>query len=460
MNKYKYNKYSLICQSFINENKDKIKNIIPENYYNTLANNNLCNNIIKILKDTQDFKPKYNLKHEQVYKIHDIKEHPLFYIFFSFLNQQKLLTKYYNNVPNKFSFKNFLNWYQLDHEKILDKLDDIEIDDDETNMLKSLIYNVSGPRKKLHDLLYSNPFVSLDIHHHAETVDMEFDEYNWDDGTNISIYTVDTKCSINIDILFHIVHAIRQIAINIFKSNIKTFPKITIFCGLQKKILKNEIKTILPDNINSGSCIVGNSIMIWRFEEVYKVLIHELIHFYGLDFYAADSGNKNLVEYIMGNFCITGFDSTNEAYTELLAVITHTALVSIYTNNRFTDLLWYELVHSSIQVNKILDFYKMNINDIFNKDKCDKNINQKTSVFSYFIIKTAFLFNITSTIKLFNLIPLKNNIDSYIDFIGESLNNNHFINFISKIQDACIINSNDNYIKTNMRMTCLQIELI
>ena len=54
------------------------------------------------------------------------------------------------------------------------------------------------------------------------------------------------------------------------------------------------------DNINSGSTYVGSEITIWRSEELYKVLFHELIHYFKLDYRHNADQYKEIDKLVVG----------------------------------------------------------------------------------------------------------------------------------------------------------------
>ena len=63
--------------------------------------------------------------------------------------------------------------------------------------------------------------------------------------------------------------------------------------------------------------------MIWRKEEFYKVLIHELTHYFGVDFYITDNIYKKLEKHFGELINILGVDRINESYTETIALTIH-----------------------------------------------------------------------------------------------------------------------------------------
>ena len=132
---------------------------------------------------------------------------------------------------------------------------------------------------------------------------------------------------------------------------------IVIFAGHQRKMIKSNDKCLCPDNINSGSCIAGEIVLIWRLEELYKVLIHELIHFYDLDFHSNNENYNDIQNYIMETYNVKPFDSPNESYTETLAIIIYSLFYSYYSKYDFNLIIKYEIMYTFIQISKILKFY-------------------------------------------------------------------------------------------------------
>ena len=471
MNNYRYNKYSYICQKVIDDNTDIINKFISTNYFtNILSNNKFVQNIQKSITDTLNIKRGYNMTFHQVYKIHDMEQVPLIYILFSKLHEHGILEKLHSDIPTDFTTHNFIVWFRksqdkINFDKILDELDKLKKEDEEVLEICSLIFNTKGPREKLHKLLYENPFVSIDVQNHAETSNMRNDNYVFDDGTQLSVYYIDSKHSLDLDLVQHILSFMENISSKLFDTGITAKPNLTIFLGLQKKFMEinnenyGESNFLAPDNINSGSTIKGHSIMLWRKEEIYKVLIHELIHFYGIDFYVYDKNYSTVEKYLDNNFCIHGFDRPNESYTETLAILFHTMFVSKYVGENLDILLWKEFVHSLIQVGKILDFYKLkSITDVQKLDsQCKSTLHQKTSVFSYYIIKSSFLLNLQNfLIFVSDKIPIKNHTDDFVKLIDSSIDNKTFHTIIDKVKNNIVLN--EEYLQKNMRMSCLQIE--
>lgn len=235
---------------------------------------------------------------------------------------------------------------------------------------------------------------------------------------------------------------------------------ITLFFNkAEKKIPESNMFT--PKEINSGVTIhYFNGIIkiyLYREEEIEKVTIHELIH--GLDYDLAIRKNFESVENkIKCNFNVSKKNIINifEAFTETTALIFNTILNSILFNKNLEDLFLNEIKFSLFQCLKILKFYNLNINNLFNKNSCfesNENWIEKTSVFSYFFLKTISLLNIDKFIKEF--IFTKNNEIHYYYFL---INNTEiFLKKINEIHDFFHL-FNIKKIKNSMRMSLQEFE--
>jgi len=138
-----------------------------------------------------------------------------------------------------------------------------------------------------------------------------------------------------------------------------------------KKNLINKTYLLNGDNINSGICS-STYIYIWREEELFKVLIHEMMHYFKLDKYSISHKDyRNEINIKLGdnkyNLII------NEAYTELLAILINIMIYIILNNKNnknkkklFFKIFTNEVVHSYNNVIKILNYYNIkNFNELY-----------------------------------------------------------------------------------------------
>lgn len=205
--------------------------------------------------------------------------------------------------------------------------------------------------------------------------------------------------------------------------NTKEILNIDLFIIDSKKTIpKKRITKLDVDNINSGyTSFLENgekNIVIFREEEINKILVHELIHFFYLDFYIVDC---NLSKFL--NVKPNLEFIPNESYTEFMTIILHSGLLSKETTGSITnsfDILYTETIFGLFQCAKILFHYNYeSIDDFFIPYKMNKFNNNSNSEFyqnscilSYFFIKTAFLINIDESTR----------------FLEEETNHTHKIN--------------------------------
>ena len=210
--------------------------------------------------------------------------------------------------------------------------------------------------------------------------------------------------------------------INIIYSAVKLFENLY---GKKKIIISialTEIKRILTEpvisevNVNGGQTDLVQ-IEIFRKEEVVKVLMHELCHFYKLD---CSNINKNQ-DVIMKRFNIKtpSYLSVQEAFTEYLALLHHIALISFYTKESIRCIYHYEKIFSLFQVCKILNHYKFKrFEDLYKNEMI-----QGTNVFSYYIIKFFILYKMDNKCSLKNLNEILSD-QNIINIINENMISN------------------------------------
>lgn len=163
----------------------------------------------------------------------------------------------------------------------------------------------------------------------------------------------------------------------------------------EKKIGKH--KFLGRDEVNSGLTSFGNikKIIIYREEEIEKVLLHELVHYLNIDNYIMDKNINNLINC---NFNIHENSGINffEAYTESIAFTTNLISNSILSTIDYKILLDLELKFSILQYSKILKFYRAK-KSFFSKSSCVTKTSdwiEKSSILSYYILKLGSIFNL------------------------------------------------------------------
>lgn len=415
------NKYTIKILDLINNNLYKIKHKIDislfENNYNKIKN------------------MKYEYKQnddKMINKLHDISEITLLELFF---------VKIFPDIVKKM---NFDDWYKINRSKY--DLEKILNDED-----SKLLYNPKNDRNELHKLLYTNLFISLDIIKHAESSNLLFRQITYK-NSDITLYLTNINKTPDIQIICMIIEYMKKLF------NDDKYLKLIVFYGDQKKYLSNN-KYISFENVNSGVTIHGGDddcIMIWRREEFYKIFIHELIHYYGVDFYVSDKIYNEINNIFKTYFKINGIDRVNESYTETLAIVINSLLYSKLYDKPFIEIINDEISYSHFQIAKILHHFKYTqINSIY-----DIILYQHTSVCSYYIIKCMMLCNIDKMIQFWNEYGffVSKNTDKYLELYKYILKNNNLdintINYwllkIDSIDDK-------SFIRNTMRMSVYQL---
>jgi hypothetical protein len=231
--------------------------------------------------------------------------------------------------------------------------------------------------------------------------------------------------------------------------------KLNYYLIDSKKEIKSSNKyTLTKNEVNSGFCNDGffeSDITIYRIEEVIKVTIHELIHALNFD-YRNDS--DKIINHYKKRYNINSEKiNTYEAYTEFWANILNCYLISKRSKRSnyevFITLIAIEKSFAILQSDKV--FYITNLSS----ETID--INQKTNVLAYYIIKCELFKKLNSVLKFCNLHNINyvkmDNIENWYMFIKQHLpkvekNNRRFNN----------MNKTKNIYKT-MRMTINELSI-
>ena len=453
-----FEKYSNKCINFILKNE----------LYNIEKNNNMDKIINKInifLNEisNENYFDKSKLQVKKINKINNTN----FPLIFKFLKGE-IKKKYFNDyiklgdIDNKKiqqlisninnTNNNFNDWYHDNIDNItkntclLSKNRKISL----LNIIDESVRN-NNDRKPLNRMMYNNPFISMDIQFFSESNDLFYYRY-FNDGMKLHIYS---KIKVNEKFIKNIVLMCKLMS----KISGKEFDNndISILLSPFKKVIyNNQSKILCSNNVNSGSTLSGSYINIWRSEELLKVLCHELIHFFEIDEYMYDDKEKNiLINKIKENFNIKGRIIPFEAYTDSCAIIIHSIFVGnilSYSINDTYKLLSLEICHSIFQAAKVLNNFEItNLND-------KKEINQGTSVFSYYIIKSALLTSLNNFIKFSGTdFKFNNRINEFNNLIFNSFNQDKYNELIKEYINIINRNKLNIYVFYNLRMSCIQL---
>jgi hypothetical protein len=466
------NKYSLKIIDFINNIKSNVNLSEFSKIQNINTNNTLLvkiRNIIQDIKTQSDNNKnfiKINKKTSNLEKLHN-DAYPFIYLFFK---------EYFNIIKspsinnNDFNdFKDFVMWYNVNQHKIdYDMIhSNIKSNKKLVQMFNNL-FQTGNNREHLHDILHKNTFVGLDTIHYSEITDLNKIEITLlDYDTEITIYS-EKNCSEihlneiinNILIIFMIMYKINQ---EIIKTKITKGNKfnLNILLGKQRKYIYNT-DNYSPININSGSCMRGVFVNVWREEELEKVLIHEILHYYKCDFHEYQNSYKELREYIGSIFDIEGDDKVNESLNEIMANCINMQYQSIKLHMSLDLIYTYEIYFSMFQIAKIITFYKgLNYDSIFKSTPNHIIFKQTTSVLSYYIIKGLLLFRINNTLDFLNENSLSFDnsaqIIAYKDFLKNIITDKSIspANIVNKFIEIIRNIDSNKFIYRTMRMTAI-----
>jgi hypothetical protein len=456
------NKYSLKIIDFINN----IKSIENISTYSKIKNINTQHTLfVKIRKIIQDIineknsnrnNIQFNKDTQYLGKLHN-DSYPYLYLFFREYNS-------YNNEISFKDFKEFVKWYnenqhKIDYESIYSKI--------ESNKKLVQIFNnlfqTGKNREGLHDMLHKNTFVGLDTIHYSEITELNKVEITLIDyPSKITLYYEKNYSTMKLN---KIINNIITIVTIMYKINTEIIKgksndlNLIIFLSKQRKYTYNT-DNYSPININSGSCMRGVFVNIWREEEIEKVLIHELLHFFKCDFHEFHKGYTELRTFIGTIFDIEGDDKVNESLNEIMANCINMQYQSIKLNMSVELIYTYEIYFSLFQIAKIITFYNgKSYDSIFKSNPNHIIFKQTTSVLSYFIIKGLLLYNINQTLDFLNENSLSfdnsKQIISYKVFLEKIINDKSPADIINKLIQIVMNLDSNKFIYKTMRMTAI-----
>lgn len=224
--------------------------------------------------------------------------------------------------------------------------------------------------------------------------------------------TVPTYFKINIKVIQRIlsrVLAMRRIYKYFSRDNVVN---ILYFPTDFKKTFPTQQDPLSAHHINNGVTMVGQVTVIFRKEDMPKVLLHELIHYFDLD--------KTFVKYnIRPDFYFMYQKSKgdlliNEVMTETLAFIWHIVFTSIDRNCEPADLYKQEVDFGITQSAKLFKYYGFDSVDVFDRSCCQStkpilitNCQRcpvlevlTPAVVEYYFLRSAMLFNLERVITV------------------------------------------------------------
>lgn len=172
--------------------------------------------------------------------------------------------------------------------------------------------------------------------------------------------------------------------------------------GLKKTLPKATRGTLMPINVNTGFTVFDpqtpyNTIVIYRKEEAFKVLIHELTHYYHIDRIPIPTSLKDEVKDL---FKITNDPHLNEAITDFWACYVNILFDSIFKKDgSLNDVNDYNN-NIGVLLKKEIDFIKSQAQKVIGHvNMCQPVLsNESTHVISYYVIKAVMFHNFASYI--------------------------------------------------------------
>lgn len=435
----KLDKYSNYLYKYMK--KIKYYMIRKINIDNTIIRNLL--NISENINRSKVIIPSYQIKY--IKKIHDKNEYPLYY---------ELFKNKYNDIK---TFKDFIIYYTKNQHNI-------NISDINAKLIKNLNENLNeNINENLNEKLinnyneiinvFYNNFLSIDVIQELESNDLKNITIN-NDYYKISLYYYDIN-DINIlnelEKIIKIINLIRSIN-KYYKINNHDFYNIIIFLSNRKKYLFDKTKLISPMNINSGATICLHNVIVWRKEELEKVLIHELLHYIQLDYDLFQ--NNYLCEEINDLFNFSDKidkNRINESYNEAVAGIINMCWKSVKYNLNIQQIYDIEMKFLFFQTCKIIKYF----NGYSGEDLFNININQTTSFLSYIILKMILFYNINELLDFINKINFRikeTDINDYKCMLKMMINKKDYVTDINNILK---ITFKTRFLNKTMRMSIL-----
>jgi hypothetical protein len=178
----------------------------------------------------------------------------------------------------------------------------------------------------------------------------------------------------------------------------------------KEELVYDELKEA---NINTGFTLAcpdsRNEICIFRWEEWYKVLIHESFHSLGFDFVHLDETpvQQAMYQIFPIKTAVQLYEAYNEFWAEFIQILflcykpiykedLKTELSGAYTTvlKKVREKLELEILFSQFQASKILYYYGLSYKDLYLASSAEirrKKYKEQSGAFAYYILKNIFL---------------------------------------------------------------------
>jgi hypothetical protein len=185
-------------------------------------------------------------------------------------------------------------------------------------------------------------------------------------GHTIRFFYVDEDCDALVQLVARLIHVlqVKPVVADILLSSAKKFyPKNGIFG---------------QSHLNTGYC-TGDRVVVYRKEEWFKVLIHELFHYNEFD---APLRDANVATPIQTAYHLRHSIMLNEAYCEVSARVIQCCFISAMTNFPVKYLLEIERQHSIQNIVNMLHCMNMEYESFFETH----SFREETNAFAYIVM--------------------------------------------------------------------------
>lgn len=254
------------------------------------------------------------------------------------------------------------------------------------------------------------------------------------------------------------------------KTGANTNLKVDIyFTPFTKNMPINKSEILSSKHVNSAytyACVKNGLIKIYRSEEWFKVLMHECMHSFCLDFSRMDQ-NK-MTDYISPEINMyVESPHFSETYAEVWSEILQCMLISYFDSDKDSDLfsllfdtyIQVEYIYSLTVADKILKYNGYSFSSLREK----KLFNQDSHVFEYYILKTILLSDVYEFISWCNkvngdyIIPfycIDENCASFCHLLTKCYNNPEIINLLAELNKNNMLDHDCN----SLRMSIVEIQ--
>ncbi len=242
------------------------------------------------------------------------------------------------------------------------------------------------------DLEYSNELFPREIKNYIKSKIKHLITYNTQINNRnvvINIYSRDFSYN-DSEMIYQILLIVNVLSLYTSKECTKNL-YINIFLTPFKKMLPKKASDILgPINVNSGfstsGCINTGKITIYREEEWFKVLIHELFHNFNLDF--ATMNINKWKDKLLNIFGIQSEYNIYETYCETWARILNVAIIS-FMKSQQDKKIFFSNFNSSMHIEQIYSLIQAN--KIYKNLKNPKLYRENSNVLCYYVFTSALM---------------------------------------------------------------------